>query len=85
MLNKIFVPTDIFLHHDKVRVAWANMRTTLDSAIWLSLVYKGFTIIGWNLLPALVPGHMVHIPYGEEIQTLLSRGQTRQSGREILI
>ncbi|KAM2000629.1 hypothetical protein ACFXTI_007485 [Malus domestica] len=50
------------------------MRATLDFAIWFPLVYKGFTIISWNLLYALVPAHMIHILYGEGIQTLLSRG-----------
>ncbi|KAM1561067.1 hypothetical protein ACFX1Z_004236 [Malus domestica] len=74
VLSRNFVPTDLFLHHDKVIVAWENMRATLDSAIWFSLVYKGFTIIGWNHLPALVQAHMIHILYGERIQTLLSRG-----------
>ncbi|KAM1311120.1 hypothetical protein PS1_007617 [Malus domestica] len=61
VLSRNFVLIDLFLHHDKVRVGWANMRATLDFAIWFSLVYKGFTIIGWNLLSALSSG--AHDPY----------------------
>lgn len=51
------------------------MRATLDSATWFSLVYKGFTIIGWNLLTTLIPVNVIHILYGEGIQPLLSRRQ----------
>ncbi|KAM1041096.1 hypothetical protein ACFX13_031060 [Malus domestica] len=72
ILRSNFVLVDHFHHRGIWRVTLANIRTALDSAIWFS-VYKGFTIIGWNLFTALVRVNMIHILYGERLQPSLSR------------